>query len=288
LNAALAISALTNSSRFDLRHTYFLISGVAGVNPKWGTLGSVTFPRFAVQVDLQYEVDGREIPDDWSTGYVPQGASSPGEFPKSLYGTEVYELNDDLRQRVLNLVKDVTLADSDTAVKYRSRFVAVNDNVFEKATMPPSVIDGDVASSNVYFHGHLLSEAFEKVFKLLTGGRGSYSMTNQEDNGTLEALLRAALQNRIDFARVIIMRSGSNFDRSVDESGRPTITLPTKHVGLEPALENLYWVGAVIVREILHDWKATFGHGIKATNYVGGIFGSLGGTPDFGADVGST
>ncbi len=251
------------------------------MNPKLATLGSVTFARYAVQVDLQYEFDAREIPDNWKTGYVPQGSSSPGEFPKILYGTEVYEVNNDLRQKVLGLVKDVILADSDTAIDYRKRFAASPNNAFKKATLKPSVIDADVASSNVFFHGHLLAEAFEETFSLFTNGHGSYSMTNQEDNATLGALLRAALQKQVDFSRILIMRSGSNFDRSINDTKMPSIPLHTNHGGLEPSLENLYRVGSIVVKEILTEWETTYRDGIKATNYVGDIFGSLGGTPDF-------
>jgi len=37
-----------------------------------------------------------------------------------------------------------------------------------------------------------------------------------------------------------------------------------------------------VVEGILNGWDKTFGKGIKAKNYVGDIFGTLGGTPDFG------
>ncbi|KAG6851323.1 hypothetical protein C0991_009374 [Blastosporella zonata] len=53
INAALTINSLLHSSVFDLTTTYFLIAGIAGVNPKYATIGSVTFARFAVQVALQ-------------------------------------------------------------------------------------------------------------------------------------------------------------------------------------------------------------------------------------------
>ncbi len=68
INAATSMTALTFSPLFNLTHTYFLIAGIAGVNPKVATLGSVTFAKYAVQVALQYEFDAREIPDNFSTG----------------------------------------------------------------------------------------------------------------------------------------------------------------------------------------------------------------------------
>lgn len=90
INAAATITALTFSRLFDLRLTYFLskydqsekkkiqdeikedaidmnvnftVAGIAGVNPKIAGIGSVTFARYAVQVALQYEIDGEQAPD---------------------------------------------------------------------------------------------------------------------------------------------------------------------------------------------------------------------------------
>lgn len=53
VNAALSVSALICSDVFDLSKTYFLNTGIAGVNPKKSTIGSVALPRFAIQVDTQ-------------------------------------------------------------------------------------------------------------------------------------------------------------------------------------------------------------------------------------------
>lgn len=82
INAASTISALVLSPYFDLTKTYFMVAGIAGVNPEVATTGSVTFARYAVQVALQYEFDAREIPGNFSTGYVPQGAYSPDGYPQ--------------------------------------------------------------------------------------------------------------------------------------------------------------------------------------------------------------
>ena len=68
INAASTISALMLSDCFNLKKTYFLIAGIAGVNPEQATLGSVTFAKYAVQVALQYEFDARQIPENFTTG----------------------------------------------------------------------------------------------------------------------------------------------------------------------------------------------------------------------------
>lgn len=84
INAATTISALTLSNVFDLTTTYMMVAGIAGVSPKVGTLGSVTFARFAIQVALAYEFDAREIPDNFTTGYIPLGATAPAEYPQNM------------------------------------------------------------------------------------------------------------------------------------------------------------------------------------------------------------
>ncbi|WES04380.1 hypothetical protein PX690_21385 [Bacillus velezensis] len=68
----------------------------------------------------------------------------------------------------------------------------------------------DTATSDVYYSGTLLGEAFENTTTLLTNGSGVYCMTAQEDNATLSALLRAALFKIVDFSRIIIMRTASD------------------------------------------------------------------------------
>lgn len=71
INAAASMSALVYSRLFDLTETYFLIGGIAGINPNYGTTGTVTFARFAVQLMLQYEIDTRQLPKggEFSSGF---------------------------------------------------------------------------------------------------------------------------------------------------------------------------------------------------------------------------
>jgi purine nucleoside permease len=57
INAAITVNSLLHSSNFDLTSTYFMIAGIAGINPEVATIGSVAFARYAVQVALQHELD---------------------------------------------------------------------------------------------------------------------------------------------------------------------------------------------------------------------------------------
>lgn len=134
------VMSLLLSRQFDFTSTYFFITGIAGIksvfhsfflsipqnckltkssrdcSPYHGTLGTAAFARFAIQVALEYEIDGRQIPSNWTTGYWALGTSQPGELPavrfpsptspafatntarpvsqtSDLYGTEVFEVN---------------------------------------------------------------------------------------------------------------------------------------------------------------------------------------------------
>ncbi|KAI0643445.1 purine nucleoside permease [Trametes meyenii] len=279
INAAATISALTFSPLFNLKKTYFLIAGIGGISPKVGTLGSVTFARYAVQVALQYEIDAREKPDDFATGYVPQGSKAPGQYPQTLYGTEVFEVNDALRQYALEVARKVTLTDDQTCKAYRAKYAS--DPSFAPGAAAPSVIACDTATSDNFWTGSLLAEAFANTTALLTNGTGTYCTTQQEDNAVLGALLRGALAERVDFARILVMRTASNFERPYP--GQTAAGhLFNSGQGFSIAIANIRVAGVPIVTGIVEGWKEKFEKGIAPSNYIGDIWGSLGGTPDFG------
>ncbi|KAI9739789.1 MAG: hypothetical protein M1834_006510 [Cirrosporium novae-zelandiae] len=281
INAASTITALTLSSEFDLTKTYFMVAGIAGISPKVGTLGSVTFARYAIQVALQYEFDMRDLSSNWTTGYVPLGSTLPSEYPSSIYGTEVFEVNDALKKLAVGFAKTATLNDSAEAVVYRAHY-SKNSSLYAAATVAPNVLECDAATSDVYYSGTLLSESFDNFTTMMTNGTGVYCTTAQEDNATLEALLRAAIWKLVDFSRIIIMRTASDFDRPYPGEDATTNLFWADQGGFEPAIQNIYLAGVKVVEGIIDNWNSTFEKGVNATNYIGDIFGSLGGEPDFG------
>ncbi|KAI0339736.1 NUP-domain-containing protein [Trametopsis cervina] len=279
INAVATVSALIYSNLFDLRRTYFLIAGVAGISPKMATIGGVTFARFAVHVGLQFEIDAREVPAHFATGYIPQGAETPDQYPTRIYGTEVYELNDNLRRRAIDLANRATLVDDKLSHIYRTKYASNPDHA--PALSRPSVVACDTATSDQYWSGSLLAEAMENVTRLLTNGTAEYCTSQQEDNATLEALLRAAVRGAVDFSRILILRTGSDFERPY-EGQTAADNLFHGLVGFASSIANLRLAGVQVVRGIVDEWEETYLEGVKADNYVGDIFGSLGGQPDFG------
>ncbi|KAM5350588.1 hypothetical protein ACJ41O_007093 [Fusarium nematophilum] len=273
--------ALVLSPLFDLRQTYFLLAGIAGVNPKYGTLGSVALARYCVQVALQYEIDPRSLPSEWPTGYISYGRNQPHEYPFITYGTEVFELNARLQDAAYDLASKAELTDADGPKQYRALYSRMGES-YRDGSRPPSVIKCDTATSDVYYSGSRLSEAFENTTRVWTNGTGVYCMSAQEDNATLEVLVRAAIEKFVDFERVMVLRTGSNFDRP--PLGRTDLEHLTdaQQNGFTIAIDNIFNAGVEITKGIIEGWNCTFKDGVKANNYVGDIFGSLGGEPDFG------
>ena len=80
-HAAATIMALGLDPRFDFSHAYWLVAGIAGGSPDRISLGSAAWARWVVDGDLGYEIDPREMPPDWSTGYIPLRKARPFEPP---------------------------------------------------------------------------------------------------------------------------------------------------------------------------------------------------------------
>jgi len=117
---------------------------------------------------------------------------------------------------------------------------------------------------------------------LVTNGSTIYCTTASEDTASLEALMRGAIAKKLDFARIILLRTAVNFDRQHAGITVQQYKWEDNSGGFLPGLRNLYIGGIPIVKDIVYDnWK-TYKAGIPATNYIGDVFGSLGGVPDFG------
>lgn len=310
INAAASMSALTLSGLFDLRSTYFLFAGIGGVNPKLGTLGSVAVVRFAVQVTLQYELDAREKPANFSTGYVAYGTQAPGAYPATIYGTEVMKLSAALGDAAYAYANaSARLVDSAATAAYRALYGDAPGQRYRAATDAPALLRCDTATSDVYYSGALLGEAAENTTRLWTNQSAlTYCMTAQEDNAVLQSLMRATLAGKANYSRAVMLRSGkpaaraaprcslrvlmrenqralstgSNFDRPPPGVAAAAHLLVNDQNGFDIALANQYTAGVEVVRGLLADWDAVWRDGVPATGYFGDILGSLGGRPDFG------
>lgn len=259
-NAAASLMAVLFSSAFDLRKAYFLIAGIAGIDPARGTIGTAAWARYAVDVGLAHEIDARELPDGWQDGYFGVLTESPDAMPKLDYRTEVFRLDESLVQRAFSMSRSVVLDDSDALRAYRQHYPAA------PANRAPVVTICDTVSDDTWWTGQRLGNHARHWVQLLTARDGVYCTTQQEDNATLAALMRAQHAARVDFKRVAILRSGSDFDRPYPHQK----VLAGLHAQLQikdalrVAANNLVLAGMPLVRDITGNWDR-WQDGVPAT-----------------------
>ena len=249
--AAASIMALGLDPRFDLSKAYWLVAGIAGADPQDASLGSAVWAEWVVDGDLAYEIDGREIPPQWTTGYVPLGKSVPYEQPRTEEFSAVFHLNPLLREWAYQQTKAVKLDDSPALEAARAHFEGAS------AHRPPFVLKGDTLSASTFWHGKLLDQWANNWVSYQTGSKGNFVTSAMEDSGVLQSLSFLHHAGRVDLDRVMVLRTVSNYDQP------PTGLTPAESLAANaghrysaylPALEAAYRVGNVVVSEIVTNW----------------------------------
>jgi len=251
-HAASTIMALGLDPRFDFSHAYWLIAGIAGGSPDRISLGSAAWTRWVVDGDLCYEIDPREMPPEWSTGYIPLRKTRPFEKPSAPLDGQVYELNSELTQWAYNLTRNVPLGDPGALKEIRTRFDGA------AADRPPFVSIGDEISSSTYWHGKLSDDWATEWVSYFTNGKGQFATTAMEDTGTLQSLKYLAQAGRVDWQRILVLRTVSNFDQQ-PRGVSAAESLAHQRIGTYsaylPSLEAAYGVGHAVVSELLTHWS---------------------------------
>jgi purine nucleoside permease len=250
--AAASVMALGVDPRFDLSKAYWIVAGIGGGDPADVSLGSAVWADHVVDGDLSFEIDARQIPEGWTTGYVPLRKGTPYELPASDSYGEVYTLNPLLVGWAFQLTHDVPLADSSASRSSRARFAG-----FANALRPPFVARGDTLSASTFWHGSRMEEWANAWTRYYTAGTGNYMVAAMEDSGTLEALTFLSHAGRVDLQRVLVLRTVSNYDReppggSVAESLKEMVS--GNYSAYLPALEAAELVGDKVVRTLVEHW----------------------------------
>jgi purine nucleoside permease len=248
-----AIMALGLDPRFDLTKAYWLVAGIAGINPMRGSLGSAAWAEWVVDGDLAREIDAREIPAGWKTGYLPLRGAVPYEQPHTSNEGEVYHLNPNLVTWAFELTKNIALPDSESMRAARELYDSPN------ARKPPIVMKGDTLSSGTFWHGELLNQWAIDWVQYHTGGQGDFVTTAMEDTGTLQSLTFLAKAGRADLNRVLVLRTASNYDlppRGVTAAENlARLKLGKGYTAYLPALEAAWRVGNTVVEDVVHNWS---------------------------------
>jgi len=251
--AAASVMALGLDPRFDLSKAYWIIAGIGGGNPADVSLGSAVWADYVVDGDLSFEIDARQIPESWPTGYLPLRKGTPYEQPPTADYGEVYQLNPGLVDWAVRLTQQVLLPDTDSLRKFRSRF-----SRFPNALKAPFVTKGTVLSASTFWHGSKLEDWATAWTRYYTLGKGTYMVAGMEDSGTLQALTFLSQAGRADFQRVLVLRTVSNYDReppgvTVAESLKEMVS--GNYSAYMPALEAAETVGDKVVSDIIAHWR---------------------------------
>jgi purine nucleoside permease len=256
---AASIEALANDPRFGFSHAYWILAGIAGVDPNVASVGSAAWAKYVVDGDLAYEIDAREIPQNWSTGYVPLGRSMPYQQPRppvsSLNGVNLFQLNGSLVGWAVQLSKSrVTLADDANLRTTRAPYVG-----FPKAQQPPQIVQGDVLAAGTFWTGALMNQWAENWVKYWSNGAATFTTTSEEDAGYMQALTFLSQGNKVDLNRVLVLRTASNY--SVPPPGETAPQLlageanGTGYSGFIESLTAAYQVGSSVVNELSGHWN---------------------------------
>ncbi|MBT0668184.1 purine nucleoside permease [Novosphingobium profundi] len=248
-----ATMALGLDPRFDLRQAYWLVAGIAGIDPADASIGSVALARYVVDGDLAHEIDPREIPKDWKYGYFPRGTQGPNDTttPLDRSGGEVFAINPTLERWAFARIRAVQLPDSPAIAKERAQFSG-----FPKAQRPPFVLEGEQLSAMTFWHGARMTDWANHWVKTWTEGKGEFVTSAMEDTGVMQAMTYLDAAGRADRDRVLVLRAGSNYTMPPPGTDATSYLLRENegYAGLEAAVENLYTVGSVLVDDLLTHW----------------------------------
>jgi purine nucleoside permease len=255
-SAAASIMALGLDPRFDLRKAYWILAGIGGVDPNRASLGSAAWATYIVDGDLAYEIDGREIPAEWPTGIVAYDRATPFERPAPPAVTDngilSYELNDELATWAYGLTRQLVLPDDD-----KLKAARVGYSEFPNAQRPPFVLKGDTLTADRFWIGARMTDWVNKWVPYWTKSKGHFTTSAEEDAAYLQALSFLAHAGRVDLARALDLRTGSDF--TMPPKGTSAAALlkseaTGNYAAYDEAVENAYRVGSPVVRELAQHW----------------------------------
>ena len=253
-NSATAVMALGLDPRFDLSKAYWLVAGIAGVDPADASIGSAAWAEYLVDGDLAHEIDAREIPADWSTGYFALFTRKPYDPKKSEPTGEMFHLNPALTEWAYQLTRNVELDDSPSLQKTRSAFKG-----FPNAQKPPFVLKGDNLAGMTFWHGKLLNDWAEKWVSYWTMGKGNFVTSAMEDTGSFQSMTYLHSTGKVNKERFMVLRTASNYTMPPPGMTAAEHLLKENegYAGLDASVEAAYRVGSVVVDTIVKNW-ATF------------------------------
>ena len=252
------LAAFILDRRFDLRRTYWLFTGISGVDPRAASVGSAAWARFVVDGDEAREIDDRTIPKGWPYGLWPIGASRPNQLPDNPnhFGsvtdvaqlTKAYPLNARLARWAFAMTQHVALGDTDALRAARAKWTG-----FANAQRPPFVLMGETLGALRYWHGDARTHWAEDWVHLWTQGHGTFVMTNMESQTYQKEMRVFAAQGFVDADRIMVLRTASNFSEPPPGIA-VTASIGDEGPGQVVAFDSNQRAGAPVLHELLAHW----------------------------------
>lgn len=251
MNSAGAVMALGLDQRFDLSHAYWLVAGIAGIDPEDASIGSAVWSTWLVDGDLGHEIDAREIPDDWEYGFFARRTQFPFDPKRPESRGEVFKTNGALRDWAYELTKDTDLGDSPSLAESRAPYTN-----HPNALRPPFVLTGGHIAAMTFWHGQLMNDWANRWVSYWSGGETDFVTSAMEETGSFQSIVYLHNINRVDKNRFMVLRTGSNYTMPPPGVGAAENLLHENdgYQGLVVSVESLYRVGVKVVDEILSDW----------------------------------
>jgi len=255
---SLDLNALALDPHFDLHHTYWIFSGISGVDPNVASVGSVAWGRWVVDGDALREIDDRTIPKGWPYGLYAIGADRPDTLPANAnhYGsvtdvaelTKAYPLNQSLARWAFNLSSKVKLSDDTVIAERRAQWKG-----FPNAQKAPFILMGETLGAERYWHGPSRNKWAENWVKLWTKNQGQFVMTNEESQHYQLDIRTLSSLGYLDANRVMVLRSGSNFDMP-PPGASITDSIGDEAPGQKLAFDNNERAAEPVISELLKHW----------------------------------
>ena len=257
--------------QFDVRKSYWLINGIAGVSPREMSLASAVWTDYVVNGDLAHEIDAREMPKEWPDGFYAMDKTRPDEQPRVPAGSAedvrtwpkqgahanstgtVVRMNPALLAWAYSLTRDMKLPQNAPMRALEARFKG-----YPAAQQPPMVTVGANLASETFWHGARMDEWAHRWVRYMTDGQASFASSAMNDSGSMVALAALTRTGRADWNRALVLRTGSNFDMQAPDETAEQSANREKHGGYtayEPSLESAYQVGSRVVKALIADWQ---------------------------------
>ena len=249
--SATATMALGLDQRFDLSDAYWMVAGIAGIDPEDASIGSVPWSAYLVDGDLSHQIDAREKPEDWSTGYFARHTKKPFDPNRPEPTGEMFLANEGLRDWAYDLTKDMELPDFPSLDETRMLYTE-----HPNAQRPPFVLKGGHIAALTFWHGAIMNQWANDWVRYWSDGNTDFVTSAMEETGTFQAIEYLDKIDRVDRNRFMVLRGGSNYTMPPPgvTAAESLLAENEGYAGLEASLESIYLVGTRVIDEILGDW----------------------------------